>query len=169
MSFGKADRDVVTFEGSAHAPDHNKDLEMRRVQRQARLAAEKAPPKPGKPPVVKRPGLPSVALKKDPHHHRVARMVRERSRDEIQPPNDAEARNWKGILQAHDQAHGRVPHLQEEVGLREATNAGAGKITDRPFNSDDFNRQVAVARKAARAAKENNNGGCAGVFGARPE
>jgi hypothetical protein len=158
MSFNRADRDAVpSYEGGAHAPDYNKDYEVQRILREQRLGKQK--PAPGKPPAVpagKRPPLPNVNLRKDPHFHRVSRMDREKAKVQA---NDQRILEWKSDLVAYDKARGRSHSVDRELpGER---NVGSGKITAETFKIDQFKHQVMVARRAAKAAKENNTGGSA--------
>jgi hypothetical protein len=156
---------MPSYDGGKHAPDYNKDYEVQRILREQRLnkaASEKkavAAAKP--PPAPKRAGLPNVNLKKDPHFHRVSRMDREKAKVHA---NDQKILEWKSELIAYDKARGHS-HSADRV-LPEQRNVGSGKITEEPVKLEQFKHQVMVARKAAKAAKENNTGGsAAGLLG----
>lgn len=160
MSFNKADRDaIMSYEGGAHAPDYNKDYVVQRILREQRLNSKRqpAPAAPGKNAVAagKRPPLPNVQLKKDPHFHRVSRMEREKAKVKA---TDDKILEWKNDLVAYEKARGRS-HSDRE--LQSERNVGSGKITEETFKLDQFKHQIMVARKAAKAAKENNAGGSA--------
>jgi hypothetical protein len=166
MAFNRADRDAVpSYEGGAHAPDYNKDYEVQRILREQRLNSKRsgalAAPK-NAAAGGKRPPLPPVNLKKDPHHHRVCRMDREKAKVQA---NDQRILEWKNDLVAYDKARGRAHSAdpRDRVDISER-NVGSGKITEEAFKLEQFKHQVMVARKAAKAAKENNTGGSAALL-----
>jgi hypothetical protein len=159
MSFNKADRDAIpSYEGGAHAPDYNKDYEVQRILREQRLNGKRqaAPAPKNAAAAGKRPPLPKANLKKDAHFHRVSRMDREKAKINA---NDQRILEWKNDLVAYDKARGRSHSVDRE--LPSERNVGSGKITEETFKLDQFKHQIMVARKAAKAAKENNAGGSA--------
>jgi len=157
---GKADRDAVRYEGGAHAPDYNKDYEVQRILREQRLNSKRngaqAAAAKNAAEAAKRPPLPNVHLKKDPHFHRVARMDREKAKVQAR---DDKILEWKNDLVAYEKARGRSNFIDKEPPSQR--NVGSGKITEETFKIDQFKHQIMVARKAAKAAKENNTGGSA--------
>jgi hypothetical protein len=73
--------------------------------------------------------------------------------------NDQKILEWKNDLVAYEKARGRAHSVDRE--LPSERDVGSGKITEAPFKLDQFKHQIMVARKAAKAAKENNDGGSA--------